>query len=62
MLYINVNASLNQAKSIWAIDICELRPSRRVFDFYGTLYERFIKFISPLQEILCTNSKCKKNI
>lgn len=53
----------NRVKSIWAIDVCNFKPTRRVFNFFGCEFDIFLKFLCPLQEyeIFCENNQCELN-
>ena len=53
----------NLAKSIWIIDICNLRPSRRVFNCEDNEYDKIVKYFNLTQTVnfFCCNKTCALN-
>ena len=48
----------NKAKSIWIIDVCNVTPTRRVFDCNDCEFEKFIRFVNDMQmyKLVCANN------
>ena len=51
------------AKSKWILDICNLRPSRRVFNCEDNEYDKIVKYLNFIQTIIffCCNKTCSLN-